>query len=110
MPTTVNREPSRRSSRPTTPGSALNRVRQNPSLMTTTLARFASSSAENVRPAMGVTPSTSNIPEVTHCRETVSAFPSAPAITMPPTLGVNPAIFSNVRLREFQSSILSGDT
>ena len=29
---------------------------------------------------------------------------------MPPTLGVKPAIFSNVRLRAFQSSMLSGDT
>jgi hypothetical protein len=47
---------------------------------------------------------------VTHCRDTVSALPSAPAITIPPTLGVKPAIFSNERLRAFQSSMLSGDT
>ena len=92
------------------PGSALNRVRHNGSLSTTALARFASSSAENVRPAIGVTPSTSKIPDVTHCRETVSALPSAPAITIPPTPGTKPAIFSNVRLRAFQSSMLSGET
>ena len=49
------------------------------------------------------------MPAVTHWRDTVSALPSAPAITMPPTLGVKPAIFSNVRLRSFQSSMLSGD-
>ena len=110
MPTTVHSDPSRRISRPITPGSALNRVRQNASLITTTFARLASSSAENVRPAIGVTPSTSKMPAVTHCRDTVSALPSAPAITIPPTLGVKPAIFSNVRLRAFQSSMLSGDT
>jgi hypothetical protein len=46
---------------------------------------------------------------VTHCRDTVSALPSAPAITIPPTLGVKPATFSNVRLRAFQSIMLSGD-
>ena len=88
----------------------MNRVRQNGSLMTTTFGRLASSSAENVRPAIGVTPRTSKIPAVTHCRDTVSALPSAPAITIRPTLGVKPAIFSNVRLRVFQSSMLSGDT
>ena len=109
MPTTVQSDPSSRISRPTTPGSALNRVRQNASLITITFARLASSSWENVRPAIGMTPSTSNIPAVTHCRDTVSALPSAPAITIPPTLGVNPATFSNVRLRSFQSSMLSGD-
>ena len=101
--------PSKRISRPTTPGSALKRVRQNASLITTALARVASSSAENVRPAIGVTPRTSKIPDVTHWRATVSALPSAPAITMPPTLGVKPAMFSNVRLRAFQSSRLSGE-
>ena len=85
-------------------------MRQNPSLSTTTFARLASSSVVNVLPAIGVTPSTSNIPAVTHCRETVSAWPSAPAITIPPTLGVKPAIFSNVWLRAFQSSMLSGET
>jgi hypothetical protein len=74
------------------------------------LARFASSSAENVRPAIGFTPRTSKIPAVTHCRDTVSAVPSLPAITIPPTPGVNPAIFSNVRLRAFQSSMFNGDT
>ena len=30
----------------------------------------------NVRPAIGVTPSTSKMPAVTHCRDTVSALPS----------------------------------
>ena len=49
------------------------------------------------------------MPAVTHWRETVSALPSRPAITMPPTFGVNPAIFSNVRLRAFQSSMFGGD-
>ena len=34
------------------------------------------SSSENVRPAIGLTPRTSKIPAVTHCRETVSALPS----------------------------------
>jgi hypothetical protein len=110
MPTTLHSDPSKRISRPITPGSELNRVRQSVSLMTITFARFASSSAENVRPAIAWTPSTSNSPAVTHCLETVSAWPSAPAITIPPTLGVKPAIFSNVRLRAFQSSMLSGDT
>lgn len=38
-PTTVYNDPSRRMSRPTTPGSALKRVRQNASLSTTTLER-----------------------------------------------------------------------
>jgi hypothetical protein len=50
------------------------------------------------------------MPDVTHWRETVSALPSGPAITMPPTLGVKPAIFSKLRLRASKSSRLSGDT
>ena len=50
------------------------------------------------------------MPAVTHWRGTVSAVPSAPAITMPPTPGTNPAIRSNVRLRWFQSARFSGDT
>ena len=45
------------------------------------------------------------MPAVTHWRETVSALPSRPAITMPPTFGVKPAIVSKVRLRAFQSSM-----
>ena len=53
------------------------------------------------RPAL--TPSTSKMPAVTHWRDTVSAFPSAPAITMPPTLGVKPATPSKLRLRASQS-------
>ena len=85
-------------------------MRQNPSLSTTTCARLASSSVVNVLPAIGVTPSASKMPAVTHCLDTVSAWPSAPAITIPPTLGVKPAIFSNVWLRDCQSSRLSGET
>ena len=49
------------------------------------------------------------MPAVTHWRDTVSALPSAPAITMPPTPGVNPAIRSNVRLRVVPIEQLSGD-
>ena len=49
------------------------------------------------------------MPAVTHWRDTVSALPSRPAITMPPTFGVKPAIFSNVRLRAFQSSMFGGE-
>ena len=49
------------------------------------------------------------MPAVTHCRDTVSALPSRPAITMLPTFGVKPAIVSNVRLRAFQSSMFGGD-
>ncbi len=109
MPTTVHSDPSSRISRPTTPGSALNCARQKPSLNTTTLARLFSSSAVKVRPAIGFTPRTSKIPAVTHCREIVSALPSAPGITIWPTLGAKPAIFSKLRLRLFQSIMLSGD-
>ncbi len=47
---------------------------------------------------------------VTHWRETVSALPSAPAITMPPTPGEKAAIASNVRVRALQSVMLRGDT
>ena len=90
-------------------GSRLKRDSQSASLITTTRRRCASSSARNVRPAIGLTPSTSKMPAVTHWRETVSALPSRPAITMPPTFGVKPAIFSNVRLRAFQSSMFGGD-
>ena len=109
-PTTVYRDPSSRMSLPTTARSALKRVRQNGSLKTTTLARRLSSEGRKVRPTMALTPSTSKTPAVTHWRETVSAVPSAPAITMPPTPGTNPAMRSNVRVRSFQSRRLSGAT
>jgi hypothetical protein len=59
---------------------------------------------------MALMPSTSKIPAVTHWRGTVSAMPSTPAITMPPTPGTYPAIRSNVLARSFQSRRLSGDT
>ena len=110
MPTTVYSEPSSRMSRPTTVRSALNRARQNASLKTTTLARRVSSEGRNVRPTIALTPSTSKIPAVTHWRGTVSARPSAPAMTMPPTPATNPPIRSNVRLRWSQSVRFSGET
>ena len=109
IPTTLHRIPSILISCPTMAGSRLNRDSHNDSLITITLRRFSSSSRENVRPAIGLTPSTSKMPAVTHWRDTVSALPSRPAITMPPTFGTKPAIFSNVRLRPFQSSMFSGD-
>ena len=108
-PTTVHRIPSILMSRPTMAGSRLKRDSHNDSLITMTWRRFSSSSGRNVRPAIVVTPSTSKMPAVTHCRDTVSALPSRPAITMPPTFGVKPAIFAKVRLRPFQSSMFGGD-
>ena len=96
-------------SRPTIAGSRLKRVSHNDSLSTMTWRRLDSSSGTNVRPAIGLTPSTSKMPAVTHWRDTVSALPSRPAITMPPTFGVKPATFSNVRLRSFQSSMFGGE-
>ena len=72
-PTTVKGSPSSRSTRPTTDGSAWNRVCQNASLSTTTFRRSRSSEGRNVRPATGLMPSTSKTPEVTHWRSTVSA-------------------------------------
>ena len=49
------------------------------------------------------------MPAVTHCRDTDSALPSAPAITMPPTPGVKPATPSRLRLRTPQSRRFSGE-
>jgi hypothetical protein len=40
------------------------------------------------RPAIGCTPRTSKMPAETHCRDTVSACPSLPDITMLPMDGV----------------------
>ena len=87
MPTTVHGSPSNRRLRPTMPGSALNLDRQKLSVSTTTDARSASSDGRNVRPTTGRTPRTSKMPELTHCRGTVSALPSSPASTMPATFG-----------------------
>ena len=50
------------------------------------------------------------MPELTHCRETVSALPSSPASTMPAMFGTYAAIPSKVRLRAFQSRRLIGET
>jgi hypothetical protein len=88
MPVTRHNSPSSRISCPTRPGSRLKRVSHRPSLSTTTLARCCSSSAVNVRPAIGSTPSTSKMPAETHCRDTVNALPSLPAITMLPIEGM----------------------
>ena len=109
-PTTLYGAPSSRRSRPTIVGSPLKRVRQNDSLSTTASARLRSSSMVRVRPTIALTPSASNTPAVTHWRETVSAMPSAPPITMPPTPPMNPAIVSKLRLRSPKSSRLLGET
>jgi hypothetical protein len=90
--------------------SASKRVRQSASLSTTTFDRAASSEGRNVRPAIALTPRTSKNPAVTHWRVMVSAVPSLPFMTMPPMLGMNPAINSKVRLRSFQSAMLRGET
>ena len=50
------------------------------------------------------------MPELTHCRGTVSALPSSLASTMPATFGTYAAMLSNVRLRAFQSRRLIGET
>ena len=69
-----------------------------------------SSAGWNSRPTSGGTPSTSKNPDDTHCRGTVSAEPSTPRITMPPTPLVNPAVAVIDGLPASQSLRLSGDT
>ena len=65
MPMTVFGRPLSVMSRPTSDGSAANRLRQKPSLSTATVGSVVSSPGRNVRPRIGLTPRTSKNEAVT---------------------------------------------
>ena len=101
MPTTVIGRPLSVRSRPTSAGSAANRLRQKPSLSTATVGSVVSSPGRNVRPRSGLTPRTSKNEAVTVWPGMISGVPSAPVIVGPPPVpGIQiAAIDSNVLLR-----------
>ncbi len=110
-PTTVWGRPFNRISRPMSVGSLPKRVRQSPSLSTTAVGAGPSSVERNVRPATGVTPSTSKNLAETNWRSTLSTLPSgASSSGPPPRFDAIVAVDSNDRFRSCKSRKLTGPT
>ena len=94
---------------PRTLGSLSSLVRQNPSLMTTTLESARSSWLPKVRPTIGFTPRTSKNRAVTNWESSCSPVPSAPVVARL-AAPVTPAINSNEWFRSLQATNSNGAT
>ena len=87
-PATSKGSPSTVTGRPTTPGSAPNRRRHNPSEINTTRPLPSrSSSGRNPRPRAGATPRTSSMFAVTNAAGRRSGSPAPPRFSVPDALG-----------------------